>query len=517
MGKIVGIDLGTTFSAIAHINKHGKPVIIPNMEGERTTPSVIQLGSPIVVGKAAVQNAKAFPEEIVTDVKFHMGDSIEKFSRTFHGRPRSADALSALILKKLKQDAEHYLRMESEIPENEEITGACITVPISFEDSARNATKNAAEIAGFKEVILIDEPIASFYACCSSYSQGQKVLVFDLGGGTNDISLLEVSGTEIRVVSKNGNRKLGGRNWDEQIIGATTDAFKAEHGIQIPQQGRHEVYLKEAAVRAKEALSKSPITVVNFDYDGKSIGPDLTRKHFERMTARLVGRCEAQCAAVLTAGKVKWDDVDTVLLVGGSTRMPMIREAIAKISGKKIDLPKVDPDTAVACGAAIRGEEVLNPSQSAANEPKTELINITANPLGVVIYDPRIRKYVVDVMIPVGENLPCEKSKSFGAEEPGQESVQITVVQGLRNGAPIDIDKLNENPHVIGSFTLKMPPNVKLTDRIQVVYKYNSDEIVEVEAIGPDGRTEKVKIQRSGLDPAAVKATAKFLQSQEIV
>lgn len=520
MGKIVGIDLGTTFSAIAHIDKHGKPVIIPDREGNRTTPSVIHWGRPIVVGSAAVQNAKAFPEEIVTDVKFHMGDP--EFSRTFDGTRYSAEAFSAMILKKLKQDAEHYLRMEGEIAENEDITGACITVPVVFDDPARNATKNAATIAGFEEVILIDEPIASAYACFGSHSKDQKVLVVDLGGGTNDVTLLEISDTEIKVVSKNGNRKLGGRDWDKKIEEGVRSAFEAQHGIQIPEQGRDaqylKAYLKETAVTAKHALSGAAAkTAVFFQHADKSITVDMTRQFFEDITQRLVANCTAQCEVALRNGGVEWDDVDTVLLVGGSTRMPMIREAIAEISGKKIDLPKVDPDTAVALGAAIRGDAVLNPDQSAAKEPKTELINITSKPLGIVVRHPETRKYVVDVMIPMGEEIPCDVERPFRPEEAGQESVEIIVVQGLDKDNPIDIRKLNENPHVIGNFTLKMPPGVRTDDPIQVVYKYNSDEIVEVEAIGPDGRNKKVAIETSGLTPEEVKEAARFLQRLEIV
>lgn len=515
MGKIVGIDLGTTFSAIAHIDKYGMPVIIHNAEGERTTPSVIHLGRPIVVGRAAVQNAKAFPEDIVTDVKFGMGNP--EFSRTFDGNTYSAEAFSAMILKKLKQDAESYLRMKGEIAENEDITGACITVPIVFDDLARNATKSAATIAGFKEVRLIDEPIASAYACLGSHSKDQKVLVFDLGGGTNDVTLLEISDTKIKVVSKNGDRNLGGRNWDKMLEEAIRYAFKNRYGIQIPKQGAVAQYLKETAVTAKHALSGAAgKTNLYFQGLGKSINDKVTRQNFEGLTADLVKMCTTQCEIALTSAGVKWDDVDTVLLVGGSTRMPMIREAIAEISGKEIELP-VDPDTAVALGAAIRGEDVLNLSQSAAKEPKTELINVTSKPLGVVIRDNETRKYVVDEMIPMGQEIPCDVKRPFRPEEAGQESVEIIVVQGLDKDNPIDIRKLNENPHVIGNFTLKMPPGVRTADLIQVVYKYNSDEIVEVEAIGPDGRTKKVAIETSGLAPEEVKEAARFLQRQEIV
>ena len=534
MGKIVGIDLGTTFSAIAHIDKFGKPVIIPNIEGDRTTPSVIHLGSPILVGKAAAQNAIAYPEEIVTGVKSRMGDSKEEFSQTSHGNRYSAEELSAMILKKLKQDAENELRMQGEIPENEDITGACITVPVSFDHPAREATKNAAKIAGFKEVRLIDEPIASAYAY-RLHSKDQKVFVFDLGGGTNDVTLLEISDTKIEVVSKNGNRNLGGRNWDFQLMMVAAHEFADRHKIQILKDSeadlrrkladRYEIQilkdseadlrLKEEAVRVKEVLSHDEETAIIFHHANKSIRHPMTREDFESLSNSLIKRCTSQCDAVLAEAKVEWGDVDTVLLVGGSTRMPMIREAIAKISGKKIDLTEVNPDTAVALGAAKRGNDILNPSHSPANEPKTELINRTSNPFGVV-RSTKEKKHVVEGMIPRGEKIPCDGKGEFTPKVAGQKSVKITVVQGLANGEEIDSRKLDENPHVIGSFELKMPPGVQKTDIIQVAFKYNSDEIVEVEAIGPDGRTETVKIDTSGLDPEEVKEAEKFLQRQEI-
>ena len=542
MAKIVGIDLGTTFSAIAHINKYGEPVIIPNKNTDGLTPSVIQFpddGGEILVGKAAAQNALVFPNQTFAEVKRKMGTSTKKFFRTstdddFHPAQvsvlksvgvKSAAELSAHILKKLKQDAEAHLRMEGEISENEDITGACITVPTSFPDSARRATRDAAKIAGFEEVVLIDEPIASAYSYRDLFGKDdQNVLVADLGGGTNDISLLKISGKrsnpKIEVVAKNSDRNLGGRDWDRVIRTHVADEFMKKHGKPKPEQTHEEILalqrLINDAIRAKEVLTAGRKTKVIYQNAGKSISVSLTRQGFEELTKNLVNRYKAQYDLALHAAKMEWDAIDTVLLVGGSSRMPMIREAAAEVSGKEITLPKVNLDTSVALGAAIRGEHVLNPSQVAPNKPKPELINIASDHLGVVRYDPTKKKHVVDLMIEAGQKIPCNNKKEYTPRKPGQGTARIVIVEGLADEEEIDIRELNENQHVRGNFVLPMPQGVALTAIVQVAFKYNSDEIVEVEATGPDGRTEKVVIDTPGLDPEEVEEAAEFLQRQEI-
>ena len=553
MAKIVGIDLGTTFSAIAHINKYGEPAIIPNSQRDRLTPSVIQFpadrGSQILVGKPAVQNALVFPNRTFAEVKGKMGTSTEEFFRTSKRDDfsddfssdqvstlksvgvKSAAELSAHILQKLKQDAEGHLRMEGEISENEDITGACITVPTSFPDSARRATRDAAKIAGFEEVTLIDEPIASAYSYRHLFGKDQNVLVADLGGGTNDISLLKISGKisdpKIEVVDKNTDRNLGGRNFDRKIITHVLTEFTKQHGPREPERTPEERLavqrLVDDAIRAKEVLSASrEETKVIYQNAGKSISVSLTRQGFEELTKNLVKRYKEQYKIALQRAKMEWDAIDTVLLVGGSSRMPMIQEAAAEVSGKEINLSKVDLDASVALGAAIRGEHVLNPSQVAPNKPKPELINIASDHLGVVIYDDKREKYVVDLMVEAGQKIPCNNERDYwpqraaGQEKLAVNLVTVSIVQGLEQGALIDIDKLNDDLHLVGSFPLKMPQGAPATAKIQLVWKYNADEIVEVEARGPDGRTEKVVIDTPGLDPEEVKEAAGFLQRQEI-
>lgn len=515
MAKIVGIDLGTTFSAIAHIDKFGKPAIIKDDDGLDLTPSVVQFGNPIAVGKAAALSALANRERTVIRVKSQMGNA--EFFHPFDGKDYSAAEISALILKKLKQDAEKRLRMEGEIPKNEDITGACITVPVDFQDLERNATKDAAKIAGFKEVTLIDEPIASAYACLDSLSKDQTVLVADLGGGTCDVTLLKISDTKIEVVSKNGDRKLGGMHWDKAIVDLVLAKFQKQHKITVSSLADLQE-LTRAVVDAKEALSTVGDTGVNFQHANKSISVSLTRQDFEELTKIAVERYKAQCKLALQKAKMEWDDVDTVLMVGGSTRMPMIQKAITELSGKEIDLPKVDIDTAVALGAAIRGEDLLNPSQRAANRPKTELINVASKALGVVVIHHSMRnKHVVDLIIPQGAKIPCDREKDYRPADAAQELVDIAIVQGLANKEEIDITKLDKNPHLVGRSTLKLPQNVRLDDIIKVTIKYNSEELVEVEARGPDGRTETLTIDRPGLGPEEVKEAAGFLRRKEVV
>ena len=337
MGKVVGIDLGTTFSAISHVNEHGQPEIIPNAESERITPSVIMFEDDLVtVGKIAKQNARAVPEQIIEFVKREIGKSKEEFFRTFDGKAYSPEELSALILTKLKQDAEAYL--------NTEITDAVITVPAYFHDAEREATRNAGTIAGLNVLQVLNEPTAAALAFgIDQLGTDQNVFVFDLGGGTFDVTIMKVSESTIQMLATNGDHRLGGKDWDDKIIAHVAEIFEIEHG-ENPLQDLHAYQdLQLNAIIAKESLTQRQKARIVCGYNGKTTRVELTREKFEELTAELLERCRVLCDVVLSEGNMTWADIDKVLLVGGSTRMPMVQEMIANISGKEINPMKSIP------------------------------------------------------------------------------------------------------------------------------------------------------------------------------
>ncbi len=522
MGKVVGIDLGTTFSAIAHVNEHGQPEIIPNAETERITPSVILFEDALVtVGKIAKQNARAVPEQIVEFVKREMGKSKEEFFRNFDGKNYSAEELSALILTKLKQDAEAYLGVE--------ITDAVITVPAYFHDAEREATRNAGTIAGLNVLQVLNEPTAAALAYgIDRLGSHQNVFVFDLGGGTFDVTVMEVSESAIKMIATNGDHRLGGKDWDDQIIRYIAENFDLEHG-ENPLTDLHAYQdLQTIAISAKESLSQRQKARIICGYNGKTTRVELTRETFEELTAELLEKCRSLCEVVLAEAKMTWDQIDTVLLVGGSTRMPMVQEMISEISGKPINPMEVNPDEAVAIGAALQGTLRQISEESAADLPDavvdrflgadgTAKVTVTdgaTHNLGLVILNAQ-RDEIVHVMIPKMTTVPCEMADHFGTVNANQSSVLIQVVQGLEQDQQ-ETDGSMFEEHKLGECLLELPSGLPRGARVDVTYKYNLDQTLEVTAQGPDGRTATATIERQTLDAEAVEQAAKELQTLEV-
>ena len=522
MGKVVGIDLGTTFSAIAHVNEHGQPEIIPNAETERITPSVILFEDALVtVGKIAKQNARAVPEQIVEFVKREMGKSKEEFFRNFDGKDYSAEELSALILTKLKQDAEAYL--------GEEITDAVITVPAYFHDAEREATRNAGTIAGLNVLQVLNEPTAAALAYgIDRLGSNQNVFVFDLGGGTFDVTVMEVSESAIKMIATNGDHRLGGKDWDDQIIRYIAENFDLEHG-ENPLTDLHAYQdLQTIAISAKESLSQRQKARIICGYNGKTTRVELTRETFEELTAELLEKCRSLCEVVLAEAKMTWDQIDTVLLVGGSTRMPMVQEMISEISGKQINPMEVNPDEAVAIGAALQGTLRQISEESAADLPDavvdrflgadgTAKVTVTdgaTHNLGLVILNAQ-HEEVVHVMIPKMTNVPCEMADHFGTVNANQSSALIQVVQGLEQDQQ-ETDGSMFEEHKLGECLLELPSGLPRGARVDVTYKYNLDQTLEVTAQGPDGRTATATIERQTLDAEAVEQAARELQTLEV-
>ena len=490
MGKVVGIDLGTTFSVIAHVNEHGQAEIIPNLESERITPSVVMFEDNLVtVGKIAKQNARAVPEQIVEFIKREMGKSKLEFFRTFDEKDYSPEELSAVILTKLKQDAETYL--------GEEITDAVVTVPAYFHDAEREATRNAGRIAGLNVLQVLNEPTAAALAYgMDQLGSNQNVFVFDLGGGTFDVTIMSVSESEIQMLATNGDHRLGGKDWDDKIIMHVAEMFEIEHG-ENPLVDLHSYQdLQLDAITAKESLSLRQRALIVCGYNGKTTRVELTREKFEQLTSDLLEKSRVLCNVVLSEADMTWEDIDKILLVGGSTRMPMIQEMIATLSGKEINPHEVNPDEVVAIGAAIQGtlrqitegdtetvdmpEAVIDRFIGPDGVPKVTVTDGATHNLGLIVLN-ALREYVIHVMIPKMTVIPCEVADKFLTVDHNQPSVLIEVVQGLEQDQRKDqIDLFDE--YKLGECTLELPPGLPQGSPIEVNYKYNLDQNLEVTA-----------------------------------
>ena len=531
MGKVVGIDLGTTFSAIAHVNEHAQPEIVPNAESDRITPSVIMFEDDLItVGKVAKQNASAVPDHIVEFVKREMGKSKEEFVREFDDKKYSAEELSALILRKLKQDAEAYL--------DTEITDAVITVPAYFHDAEREATRNAGKIAGLNVLQVLNEPTAAALAYgIDELGNDQNVFVFDLGGGTLDVTIMKVSGAKIEMIATNGDHRLGGKDWDDKIIVHVAEMFENEHR-ENPLVDLH-VYqdIQLNAIAAKESLSQREKARIVCNYNGNSSRVELTREKFEELTADLVQRCSSLCDVVLSEAEMAWSDIDTVLLVGGSTRMPMVQGMIAKISGKEINPREVNPDDAVALGAALQGtlrqidEVTSGTSDTAATEdisdavkdrfigptgaPKVTVVDGATHNLGTVVNSRENDITYIDVLIPKMTPVPHEKKETYGTSVDNQHTVNVEVIQGLEQDQKED-ESIDFDDFKLGECLLPLPSGLPQGSPIHVTFKYNLDQTLEVTVEGPDGRTVNVTIERPTLDEAEVAEATKHLQRLEV-
>jgi len=492
--KAVGIDLGTTFSAIAQVDQFGKTQVIPNSESERITPSVILFdGESAVVGTMAKQNAVAEPEKIVDFVKREMGKSKEEFHRDFAGKQYSAEELSAIILKKLKNDAEKYL--------GEPITDAVITVPAYFNDAERTATVTSGQIAGFNVLQVINEPTAAALAYgADKLDENQTVFVFDLGGGTFDVTIMKVENGHIQMMATNGDHRLGGKDWDDIIVNLVAEEFDRVHGENPLLDLQSYQDLQSRAIAAKIQLSSRPRTTIVHSYNGKSIKIELTREEYEHFCRHLVEKCKTICEIVMQEAKMEWSQLDKVLMVGGMTRMPMIRDMITELSNRPI-ADDVSPDEAVAVGAAIQATISILESQS--EEPPADqedlmpdavrqqfsgrdgglmrVSNITSHTLGVVLWDESKLEEYVFPMIKKMTPIPADVKNNFGTAQANMKEVVVRVVEG-ESSMPGDCTEL-------GTCTVELPPYLPKGSMVELLYRYNVNQTLEVvvEAFGKRG------------------------------
>ncbi len=497
--KAVGIDLGTTFSAIAHIDSYGKPQIIPNSESERITPSVILFdGSNAVVGTYAKQNAVAEPEKIVDFVKREIGKSKGDFSREFGDRLYSAEELTSLILKKLKNDAERYL--------DHEVTDAVITVPAYFNDSERTATIYAGQLAGFNVLQLLNEPTAAALSYgLDKLDQNQTVFVFDLGGGTFDVTIMRIDNQHIKMLATNGDHQLGGKDWDDLIVNLVVEEFDRLHGENPLLDLQSYQDLQSRALAAKIQLSSRPKTTIVHSHNGKSIKVEITREEFEKYAVPLTEKCKAICEIVMQEAGMSWGQIDKILLVGGMTRMPMVRAMINSLSGTAI-ADDVSVDEAVALGAAVQAvlcqleqdesrvaEERVIPEETRRQYTGREggliqVTNITSHTLGVVLWDEDKMEEYVFPMIRKMSSVPAEIINSFGTASANMERVIVRIVEG-ESTMPSECTPL-------GLCDIELPPYLPKGSPVELTYRYNTNQVLEV-VVEAFGNKKSVQIKRT--------------------
>jgi molecular chaperone DnaK len=460
MPKAVGIDLGTTNSVVA-VLEAGDPVVIPNAEGSRTTPSVVAFskGGEVLMGEVAKRQAITNPDRTIRSVKRHMGTS---WSIDIDGKAYNSQEISARTLQKLKRDAEAYL--------GDTVNQAVITVPAYFDDAQRTATKEAGQIAGLEVLRIINEPTAAALAYgLDKEGADQTVLVFDLGGGTFDVSILEIGDGVFEVKSTHGDTKLGGDDWDQRVIDWLVGQFKSAHGVDLSNDNMAVQRLKEAAEKAKIELSQVQQTQINLPFiTATSEGPlhldeSLSRAKFQEMTADLIERCRGPFEQAIKDAGMPKDDLDHVILVGGSTRMPAVHELVHDLTGKEPH-KGVNPDEVVAVGAAIQAGVLKGEVKDVL------LLDVTPLSLGI-----ETKGGVMTKLIERNTTIPTKRTEVFTTAEDMQPSVEIHVLQGER-----EMSQFNKT---LGKFQLvDLPPAPRGVPQIEVTFDIDANGIVHVAA-----------------------------------
>ncbi|MCI8867715.1 MAG: molecular chaperone DnaK [Anaerotignum sp.] len=474
MGKIIGIDLGTTNSCVA-VMEGGQPVVIVNSDGARTTPSVVGFAKngERLIGETAKRQAITNPDNTISSIKRHMGES---YKVDIEGKQYSPQEISAMVLQKLKADAESYL--------GEAVTEAVITVPAYFNDAQRQATKDAGRIAGLDVKRIINEPTSAALAYGLDNEKEQKIMVYDLGGGTFDVSIIEIGDGVIEVLATNGNTRLGGDDFDQRVIDFLAAEFKKAENMDLTKDKMAMQRLKEAAEKAKKELSTVTTTNINLPFitmnqDGpKHLDVTLSRAKFDELTADLVDGTMGPVRQALSDAGLSAGDIDKVLLVGGSTRIPAVQDAVKKYTGKD-PFKGINPDECVAVGAAIQGGKLAGD----AGAGSVLLLDVTPLSLGIETLGG-----VATKLIDRNTTIPTNKKQVFSTAEDNQTAVDIHVVQGER--------PLARDNKTLGQFKLDgIAPARRGVPQIEVTFDIDANGIVNVSAkdLGT-GKEQKITI-----------------------
>jgi molecular chaperone DnaK len=469
----VGIDLGTTYSVVAHLDAYGRPVSIPNAAGDIITPSVILVDDAVtIVGKEAVQAAAMEPEKVAVVVKRDMGSKY--YHKKVNGELMPPEVLSSLILRTLKEDAERKLG---------KVRKAVITVPAYFDESRRRATMDAGRMAGLQVLDIINEPTAAAIAYghevgflnptgATTGDRPLRVLVYDLGGGTFDVTIVEIHGTSFKALATDGDVALGGKDWDKWLVDHAAEEFMRKHR-EDPRA--HPGTLQEmwvSAEVAKKTLSERPRASLYVNHLGARHKVEFTREQFEDATGALLGRTRTTCEIVVRQAGLRWADLDRVLLVGGSTRMPAVPRMIEELTGKQPDR-SISPDEAVAHGAALYADLVLK-QQIPGTAARFSVTNINSHSLGIVGVDPQTGRKRNQILIPKNTPLPHTRHAVFKTNKASQPNVAIRVVEGESERPEACID--------VGVCTVALPAGLPAGWPVQISYHYAADGRLEVTA-----------------------------------
>lgn len=485
----IGIDLGTTLSVVAYIDAMGRPATIPNSSGDLLTPSAVAFeDGEVIVGKEAIKGSVLAPNAFAECFKRDMGRA--KYHRTVAGENVPPEVCSAFLLERLKHDSQLRIGPFRQV---------VITVPAFFDEGRRKATQDAGRLAGLDVLDIINEPTAA--AVCYGYHRAvlgdvpdgkqhpkERLLVYDLGGGTFDVTILDIDGSTFRSVATDGDVQLGGKDFDERLINYLAENFKAEHGLDPRSDPEDAAQLWIDAQETKHALSERLKTTIVCYHAGIRMRQEITRAKFEELTLDLLGRTESTMSLVVKEAGFTWKDIDRILLVGGATRMPAVDSMVRRVTGKNPDRSQ-SPDEAVAHGAALYARMLMG-RKTPGGRDQIELINVNSHSLGVVGINPKTRQRVNAIIIPKNSPLPCCKVKMFQTAEANQPDVMVTVVEGE--------SRQPEHCITLGECVIRdLPSDLPKGSRIEVEYQYAANGRLSVSARIPSTRqSAQVTIER---------------------